>query len=97
MTINTPPSLAGKINFAPAMFGPLPPVGGLTGQVVDVQPINACSPISNLSSAGLVIRGKIGALYSLAASDGTCGQIAVFLCFPSISVGICGPQLCAGI
>ena len=71
MTINTPPSLAGKINFAPAMFGPLPSVGGLTGQVVDVQPINACSPISNLSSAGLVIRGKIGALYSLAASDGT--------------------------
>ncbi len=46
------------------MFGPLPPATGLTGQIVDVQPINACSPISNVSSAGFAITGKIALVYA---------------------------------
>lgn len=55
---------SGSIDFLPAMFGPLPPAGGLNALVVDTVPFDACQPLRNTSSTGLTLTGKIALVFA---------------------------------
>jgi hypothetical protein len=63
-TITAPSGIAGRIDFNPALFGVQPSSAGLVGQVVDVTPFDGCMPLSNTSSGGISVAGKILLIYA---------------------------------